>query len=200
MTLFDEPINKNVLPYDGDVQYLGKIFSQAEADTYYRRLMSTIAWKNDEVIIFGKHIVTDRKVAWYGDKAHQYKYSGITREGLLFTDDLLHIKTIVENISKETFNSCLLNLYENGGQAMGWHSDDEKSLGEKNVIASVTFGAERSFSFKHKQTKEKAALYLENGSLLIMKGETQKHWLHSLPKSTKITTPRINLTFRTIKN
>ncbi|MDQ6667858.1 MAG: alpha-ketoglutarate-dependent dioxygenase AlkB, partial [Thermoproteota archaeon] len=96
------------------------------------------------------------------------------------------------------FNSCLLNLYHNGDEGIAWHSDDEKPLGENSIIASLSFGAERKFSFKHKQTKQTISVVLEHGSLLIMKDATQTNWVHSLPKSKKITRPRINLTFRTI--
>ena len=108
------------------------------------------------------------------------------------------VKQIVEKYAETKFNSCLLNLYHNGNEGMGWHSDDEKPLGKNNTIASLSFGAERKFSFKHKQTKQTVSLVLEHGSLLIMKDSTQSNWLHSLPKSKNITQPRINLTFRTM--
>jgi alkylated DNA repair dioxygenase AlkB len=104
----------------------------------------------------------------------------------------------VEGKTGGTYNSCLLNLYHNGDEGMAWHSDDEKTLGENSAIASFSFGAERKFSFKHKQTKETVSMMLEHGSLLVMKGTTQTHWLHCLPKSKRITTPRVNLTFRTM--
>ena len=105
---------------------------------------------------------------------------------------------LLQQVTGETFNSCLLNLYHSGGEGMAWHSDGEKDLKKNGAIASMTFGAERKFSFKHKETKETISLTLEHGSLLIMKGETQKHWLHRLPPTKLITQPRINLTFRTI--
>ena len=188
----------NLLPADGIVHYYGKVFNQDESNVFYDSLMRTIVWKNDEAVIFGKHIVTKRKVAWYGDKPYEYEYSNITKRALLWTNDLLTLKNKIEHISNETFNSCLLNLYHNGSEGMAWHSDDEKDLKRNGAIASVTFGAERKFAFKHKLTKETVTLTLEHGSLLIMKGTTQTHWLHRLPPTTRVSTPRINLTFRTI--
>ena len=161
-------------------------------------LLQEIPWKNDEAVIFGKHFITKRKVAWYGDNQFSYTYSNITKEALPWTKELLELKAIAEKLASATFNSCLLNLYHNGSEGMAWHSDDEKSLGRNSPIASMSFGAERKFSFKHKQTKETRSLLLEHGSLLVMKGEVQQHWLHSLPKSLKVKSPRINLTFRTI--
>ena len=147
---------------------------------------------------FGKHVTTKRKVAWYSESEYLYTYSSTTKRALAWTKELSELKQIVEKYAGTKFNSCLLNLYHNGNEGMGWHSDDEKPLGKNNTIASFSFGAERKFSFKHKQTKQTVSLILEHGSLLIMKGVTQSNWLHSLPKSKNITQPRINLTFRTI--
>lgn len=189
----------NLLPHDGIVNYYGKVFTSSQARDYFDLLLNTIEWKHDEVIIFGKHIVTKRKVAWYGDKGCTYTYSNLSREPLPWTSELLELKKHVEQVSGFLFNSCLLNLYQSGEEGMSWHSDDEKELGNENTIASVSLGAERKFSFKHKRTKENISLVLEDGSLLIMRSATQANWLHALPKSKKITEPRINLTFRTIR-
>ena len=200
MTLFNEYRVSNILNKDGTVNYYGKILSSEEANQYFSSLMSNIQWEKDEVIIFGKHITTRRKVAWYGDSEYLYTYSNTTKRALAWTKELSELKQIVEEYAGTKFNSCLLNLYHNGNEGMGWHSDDEKSLGKNNnTIASLSFGAERKFSFKHKQTKQTVSLVLEHGSLLIMKDATQTNWLHSLPKSKNITQPRINLTFRTIR-
>jgi alkylated DNA repair dioxygenase AlkB len=117
---------------------------------------------------------------------------------LAWTKELLELKKITEDITGTTFNSCLLNLYHTGEEGMAWHSDDEKSLGKDSAIASLSFGAERKFLLKHKQTKQSISILLESGSLLVMKGATQTNWLHSLPKTTKVTKPRVNLTFRTM--
>jgi len=189
---------ENLLPQDGIVNYYGKIFSEKEADFYLEKLLSTIEWKNDEAIIYGKHIITKRKAAWYGDSNYSYTYSNTTKHALPWTAELMLLKERVEELTKAKFNSCLLNLYHDGNEGMAWHSDDEKSLGKNTTIASLSFGAERKFSLKHKITKETVSVLLESGSLLVMKGSTQTHWQHSLPKTTKVKTPRVNLTFRTI--
>lgn len=196
MTLFENEII-NILPYDGTAIYFGKIFTEQEASYYFDLLLKTISWQNDEAIIYGKHYITARKVAWYGSDNYAYTYSNTTKQAIPFTKELLILKSKAEEYSQTIFNSCLLNLYHNGDESMAYHSDDEKSLGENTVIASLSFGAERKFSFKHKQTGEVVFVSLEHGSLLLMKDTTQTYWLHSLPKSKKITSPRINLTFRT---
>ncbi|OAD90384.1 DNA methylase [Aequorivita soesokkakensis] len=200
MNMFNVEFNskKNLLPKDGMVNYFGRVFSEEEANRYYENLLNKIDWKNDEAIIYGKKIITKRKVAWYGDKEFEYTYSKITKKASLWTPELLELKRTVEEKSSETFNSCLLNLYHSGEEGMAWHSDAEKDLKKNGAIASISFGAARKFAFKHKQTKETISLNLEHGSLLIMKGTTQTHWLHRLPPTTKVNTPRVNLTFRTI--
>lgn len=195
---FEMDAERNLLPKDGTVNYYGKVFSEEDANSYYKILLNTIDWKNDEAIIFGKKIVTKRKVAWYGDREFDYTYSKITKKALVWTPELLQLKSHIEAKSGETFNSCLLNLYHSGEEGMAWHSDGEKDLKKNGAIASVSFGAERKFAFKHKETKETVSLNLEHGSLLIMKGITQIHWLHRLPPTTKAHSPRVNLTFRTI--
>lgn len=188
----------NLLPKDGTVNYYGKIFSLEEATHFYKILLETIEWKNDEAIIFGKKILTKRKVAWYGEEEFEYTYSKTTKKALPWTNKLLELKKKVEEKTGEKFNSCLLNLYHNGSEGMAYHSDGEKDLKKNGAIASLSFGAERKFSFKHKTAKDKVELLLENGSLLVMKDKTQSFWLHRLPPTTKILMPRINLTFRTI--
>ena len=200
MNLFEYEFDseKNWLPKDGTVNYYGKLFIGEVADNYFIKLSQNIEWKNDEIIIFGKHIVTKRKVAWYGEKEFKYTYSKITKLALGWTKELLEIKEAIENKTGESFNSCLLNLYHNGDENMSWHSDDEKDLKKNSAIASLSLGAERKFTFKHKESKEKVALVLGHGSLLLMKHETQSHWLHQLPKTKLIKSSRINLTFRTI--
>ncbi|QMU65688.1 MAG: alpha-ketoglutarate-dependent dioxygenase AlkB [Flavobacteriaceae bacterium] len=198
MDLFYPTIIKNILPYDGETIYHGLIFNKKECEHYYKTLLETAQWKNDEAIIFGKHYTTKRKVAWYGDANFSYTYSNVTKQAHIWTKELLVLKKEVEKETGVIFNSCLLNLYHTGAEGMTWHSDDEKSLGEHTTIACVTLGAERKFSFKHKKTKQKIDIILESGSLLVMKGITQSHWLHRLPLTKKVHTPRISLTFRTI--
>ena len=200
MQLFDFESDStiNLLPQDGTVNYYGKIFSSEEADIYYQYLFNKIPWKSDEAVIFGKLIETKRKIAWFGDKEFEYTYSGRTKRALKWTLELLELKKKTEELTGETFNSCLLNLYHDGSEGMAYHSDGEKDLKKNGAIASLTFGAERKFSFKHKTAKEKVELILEHGSLLVMKDQTQTHWLHRLPPTKKVNSPRINLTFRTI--
>ncbi|HUH18660.1 alpha-ketoglutarate-dependent dioxygenase AlkB family protein [Albibacterium sp.] len=200
MDLFNNEIdvNRNFLPKDGTVNYYGKLIPLKEADYYLEALLNRIEWKNDEAVIFGKRIITKRKVAWYGDKPFEYTYSNTTKSALPWTKELLELKAMVEDRVGEKFNSCLLNLYHSGDEGMAWHSDAEKDLKKNGAIGSLSFGAERKFAFKHKETKETVSLYLEHGSLLIMKDATQTHWLHRLPPSKLISRPRVNLTFRTI--
>lgn len=198
---FDQNLNpeKNLLPLDGTVNYYGRVLEPELADEFYNSLLHNIDWKNDEAVIFGKKIITKRKVAWYGDKDFEYTYSKSTKTALPWTDDLLELKKIAEQKTGETYNSCLLNLYHSGDEGMAYHSDGEKDLKKNGAIASLSFGAERKFSFKHKYTGQKVELLLEHGSLLVMKDQTQSFWLHRLPPTKKIATPRINLTFRTIE-
>ena len=199
MNLFDqENTNHNILPYQGEAIYYGFALSQNQADNYFNTLLNNVAWQNDQVIIFGKLITTKRKMAWYGSKPFKYSYSNTHKIAIPFTPELLELKAIVEKISGFTYNSCLLNLYHSGEEGMSWHTDNEKELEKNGAIASLSLGATRIFSFKNKQTKYKIDVVLHPGSLLVMQGDTQQHWLHSLPTTKKVTQPRINLTFRTI--
>ncbi|ANH81765.1 DNA methylase [Niabella ginsenosidivorans] len=188
----------NLLPYDGIVYYYGKLFDTKIANVYFQNLLEHISWRNDAAVIFGKKIITKRKVAWYGDAPFEYTYSSTTKRALPWTKELLQLKKICEEQTGETFNSCLLNRYHTGEEGMAWHCDEERELKKNGAIASLSFGAERKFLFKHKVTGEKADCFLEQGSLLVMKGPTQTYWLHRLPPTKKVHTERINLTFRTI--
>ncbi|OAQ39308.1 DNA methylase [Pedobacter psychrophilus] len=198
MDLFNPFVNHNLLPKDGEVIYYGPIISIQQANNFLQQLLDNIQWKNDEAVIFGKHIITKRKVAWYADANFSYTYSKTTKQALLWTKSLLELKSLVEEKTKTTYNSCLLNLYHNGDEGMGWHSDDEKELTKNGSIASLSLGAERKFLLKNKTDKQLISVFLENGSLLEMKGTTQTNWLHRLPPTKKVNTPRINLTFRKI--
>ena len=200
MELFDFPSDPsvNLLPGEGIVNYYGKLMSASEANAMAQALLDRIEWRNDEAVIYGKRIITKRKVAWYGEEPFSYTYSNTTKTALPWTPELLFLKNLAEKHSGETYNSCLLNLYHDGSEGMAWHSDGEKDLRKNGAIGSLSFGAERKFCFKHKKSGEKIEVFLEAGSLLVMKGETQTHWLHRLPPTTKVHQPRINLTFRTI--
>ena len=200
MDLFSTPENENLLPFDGEVTYSPNFLSNKKAVELFTHLLDEIEWQQDEVRMFGKTIITKRKVAWYGDEPYEYIYSNTRKVALAWTAHLLEIKQAVEAETGILFNSCLLNLYHDGTEGMGWHSDDEKPLGTQPVIASVSLGATRKFAFKHKLTKQSVSLILENGSLLLMQGKTQDAWLHALPKMAKVKGMRINLTFRRIEN
>lgn len=199
MHLFETDNTPNLLPYDGDVQYFGKVYTHTEAHHFLQILTETISWKPDEIMMFGKLIITKRKAAWYGSQPFPYTYSKVTKVALPWTPELLLLKGRAEAVTRETYNSCLLNLYHTGDEAMSWHSDDEKEIVPNSAIASFSFGAERKFSFRHKQTKHTTSLLLEHGSLLVMKGTTQTNWLHKLPPTKTFKTTRINLTFRKMK-
>ena len=186
----------NILPQDGIALYYEKIVTDDEVKKLYDALLNNIHWENERVIMFGKEIVTKRKVAFFSDSSISYRYASKTKIGLPWTSTLLTIKNRVESITKESYNACLLNLYHNGEESMGWHSDNEKEIITNSSIASLSLGANRKFSFKHKLSKETVSIELENGSLLEMKGSVQTHWWHALLKSKKVTAARINLTFR----
>jgi alkylated DNA repair dioxygenase AlkB len=197
-----EPIN--ILPCDGEVKYYGEVMPEEQAEKYFMLLLNELAWRCDQAVIFGKLINTKRKVAWYADTQNgqpfSYTYSNVTKQSLPFTPELMVLKKLVELNTGESYNSCLANLYHSGEEGMAWHSDGEKDLKENGAIASLSFGATRKFAFKHKANKNVIALPLKPGSLLVMKGITQHHWLHRLPPTKIVLQPRINLTFRTIVN
>ena len=186
----------NCLPKDGIAYYFGPVFNAAEQEHYFKELLNSIGWESDYVTLFGKTHITDRKMAFYGDHGVQYKYAGKGYKALEWTEELIELKKHTEFITGENYNACLLNLYHSGKEGMGWHSDNEQEMISMGSIASLSFGATRPFYFKHRITGEKHQIDLEQGSLLEMKGETQRYWLHQLPKRLRITTPRINVTFR----
>ncbi len=198
MDLFEgsRAVPRNLLHRDGWAQYFDDFLSIDEANQYFQTFMHCIDWQHDRAKIMGKTITTKRKVAWYGDRSYAYRYSGTTKVALPWTPELVDIKQAVEITSGDRFNACLMNLYHHGSEGMAWHSDAERELKAGATIASVSLGAERKFAFKHKKTAEKVEVFLQQGSLLLMKGQTQRHWLHRLPPTTKVTSPRINLTFR----
>jgi alkylated DNA repair dioxygenase AlkB len=187
-----------LLPHDGIAEYYGIIIPEKESEILFNELLEKINWKNDEAIIFGRHIITKRKVAWYADQNFSYTYSRKTRQALPWIKELTTLKKLSESLTQATFNSCLLNLYHDGNEGVAWHSDDEKTLASDAAIASLSFGAERKFSFRHKKTKQTISLTLPSGSLMVMRGKTQQNWVHSLPKMKGVKNARINLTFRTM--
>ena len=150
MDLFATSKQTNLLPCDGEVIHWGFLYDLATCGELFEELRHTIDWQNDVLVIFGKKIVTTRKVAWYGDNNLQYSYSNTIKTALPWTETLDKIKADVFKLSGLRFNSCLLNLYPSGMEGMGWHSDDEPELGENPVIASLSLGATRKFKFRHK--------------------------------------------------
>lgn len=198
MLVSDSDFTQNMLPLDGEVYYIRNFISESKQLYFLKALTENISWQHDELLMFGKTITTKRKVAWYADSGIHYTYSKKTKVGLPWIKELVEIKLLIEKELNQKFNSCLLNLYHDGDEGMGWHSDDEKELGVNPFIASLSFGDTRKFIFKHKTTKQLVSIFLESGSLLVMKNQTQHYWQHSIPKSKRSVFPRINLTFRWI--
>ncbi len=184
------PLNPSLIDY-------GPIFELPEAERIFNRLLAEIPWKNDTAFLYGRHIVTKRKVAWFADGDFDYNYSNTTRPSLPWTPLLQELRSKVSSVFGYDYNSVLLNLYSNGSESMGWHSDDEKGLGEAPNIASLSFGAIRRFDIRHKRTGETVSLPLDPGRLIVMKDQSQSHWKHQVPKQLRVKEPRINLTFRT---
>ncbi|MFN6085652.1 MAG: alpha-ketoglutarate-dependent dioxygenase AlkB family protein, partial [Fluviicola sp.] len=156
-------LNTNLLTKDGEVIYFGVVFQQEEIESLFSKLQNEIEWKHDQALIYGKLITTKRKVAWYANKEFSYTYSKVTKTALLFPQWLIELKEKVESLTQVKYNSCLLNFYSDGGEGMTYHSDAEKELKKNGSIASLSFGAERNFVFKHKTSGEKVSVFLESG-------------------------------------
>lgn len=201
MNLFAPTPSENLLPYDGIVNDFGEVIDRP--NELYAALLTNLPWQSDVVTLFGKTHVTNRKIVWMGDNNVGYHYSGHTRQGVIWSPIVLAVKQQIETLLKANginaqFNACLLNFYPTGEDGLGYHADDEKELGHEPIIASVSLGAQRKFVFKHRITKDKVEISLTAGQLIVMRGQTQCHWLHTLPKTKKVAEGRINLTFRTM--
>lgn len=184
---------------DAEISYFPNLFSQEEAQAFFNTILNETNWKQDDIKVFGKTYPQPRLTALFANNNRPYSYSNITMQPKVFTDTLLKIKSKIETKVNVKFTTCLANLYRTGNDSNGWHADNEKELGKNPIIASVTFGAARYFNLKHRKDKNlKQKLLLENGSLLLMQGTTQHHWLHQIAKTKKQVEPRINLTFRII--
>ena len=193
--------NSSLIKADNlSVEYIENFFDFDQSQLYMKYLTNDIKWKREKIRMWGREIVTKKRIAWYADEGKSYTYSGSTFHPDQWNELLLEIKKHVEQYIRFQFNSVLLNEYPDGGVGMGWHSDDEKELGINPIIASVSLGAERDFLFRHKEdkSKEPVKILLKHGSLLLMMGSTQHHWHHSLPIRRKVKDRRINLTFRNI--
>lgn len=186
---------------DGEIWYMENFIPFEKANYYYQQLYNNIHWRQEEIKMFGKVFPVPRQTAWYGNEGYDYKYSGIMCNPEPWTKELLEIKKVIEHFIPEQFNSVLLNLYRNGNDKVSWHADDEPELGLNPTIASVSLGVKRRFDLKHKtDANQKLQVDLQSGSLIVMRGALQHHWLHQIPTQKKINKPRINLTFRTIKS
>ena len=186
---------------DASIHYFPEFFPAVQANGMLQKLMNGITWKQNTIKMYGKENPVPRLEAWYGDPGKSYTYSGITMQPTPWNDDLKIIKNSIEPVSGVIFNSVLINHYRDGKDRVAWHSDDEKELGKNPVIGSVSLGAERNFKLRHKQYKAnglKKQITLRHGSFLLMKGSTQHHWMHEIPRTAKTIGPRINLTFRVI--
>ena len=184
---------------DSDITYFSNFLDYENASTCFELLKSSIPWRQDEIRVYGKIYPQPRLTALYGNNNRSYSYSGITMQPLPFSETILDLKIKLSEVTPVNFTSCLINLYRDGKDSNGWHSDDEKELGQNPVIASVSLGQERYFHLKHKYLKNlKHKILLEHGSLLLMRGQTQHYWLHQIAKTTKPIGERINLTFRFI--
>lgn len=188
---------KNLLQGQGEAYYLSEFFQKPVADNYLERLMEEIEWEEAEIRMFGKLVKIPRLQAWYGNK--EYSYSGLKMTPLPWTKILTEIKERVEEFAEVTYNSVLLNLYRDGNDSMGWHSDDERELGRNPNISSLSLGEARVFQLRHRaKAFPTVKVPLQHGSLLLMKGEIQHHWQHQIAKTKRPIAPRVNLTFRTI--
>ncbi|MBC05125.1 alpha-ketoglutarate-dependent dioxygenase AlkB [Thalassospira sp.] len=192
--LFANEPPRNLLPFDGEVLLLRDIMADDEADKTFARLQSNIVWQQETAKIHGKEIAVPRLTAWYGEVA--YRYSGVYHPASPFPRIVAPLRTLAEDLAGVAFNTVLLNQYRDGRDSVSWHADDEEVLGENPVIASLTFGQERRFHFRHKKTGDRISVDLPHNSALIMSGSTQHCWVHQLPKTARQVGPRINLTFR----
>lgn len=184
---------------DADVSLYQSLYSIIEADLLFNALKKEVVWEQEEIEMYGKKHKVPRLTAWYGDKDISYTYSGITSHSRPWISCLLQIKQKIEVISQAKFNSVLLNFYRSGADGVAWHSDNEAELGDSPTIGSVSFGQTRSFQMKHKtNANERKNVSLAHGDFLLMKGCTQRHWVHQIPKSKAPMKERINLTFRRV--
>lgn len=198
--LFDSAPREQLLSLDGDVYLLTQWLPATLADDYFHELLETLAWQQSRIRMYGQEHAIPRLNAWYGDPGCRYGYSGTRFEPLPWTETLTHIRERLTATLGVAFNSMLANCYRDGRDSVAWHSDDEPELGRNPVIASVSLGATRRFTLKHKSRRDirPLAVDLTHGSLLVMSGPTQHHWLHQVAKTTRIVDERINLTFRYI--
>lgn len=198
LDLFENPQEYHEV-HDGAFLHAQEFLKKQESDSYFKELKDKIDWHQEKMKIYGKELPFPRLTAWYGDDGKTYSFSGLTLRAKPWTDSLRDLKNRVEVKTGSIFNSVLLNRYRDGNDSISWHQDDEKDLGKDPVIASLNFGATRTFQLRHLQTKEKININLTHGSLFVMLGRLNHHWQHQVPKTKKAVGERINLTFRYIQ-
>jgi alkylated DNA repair dioxygenase AlkB len=187
----------NLLPCDGIVNDFGVVLRPAEADEMYTRLLSGLPWRPDVAMVNDVAVETARHALWYAERPFRYVHSGVARVADAWPGDLLDdVRRLAEDLARARFDSCVLNLYHDGSEGMAWHSDSEAAYGPHTTIASLSLGATRKFAFLHKRTRERRDMMLHHGQFIVMRGETQRHWLHAVAKTTTVSIPRISLTFR----
>jgi len=186
---------------DAEVYYLCHLPLVQPHHVVMNQLIAEVPWRTEHIVVWGRTYPQPRLIAWYGDAGMNYTYSGIQLTPLPWTETLLDIKSRVEAVTRTDFNSVLLNYYRDHRDSMGLHSDDEPELGEQPILASLSLGEERIFILKHKRDKalKPVCLKLASGSLLLMKGDTQRYWKHGIDKEARPCGPRVNLTFRRIR-
>ncbi len=196
--LFKSLHEKNDLKLpDADIAYYPNFLNSSQATSLFNLLYKNINWQQDTIKVYGKNFLQPRLTHLFANNKLPYSYSNITMYPSIFPLSLKKIKEEVEKLANCKFTTCLLNLYRNGQDSNGWHADNEKELGVNPIIASLSLGQTRNFHLKHRRNKDlKKKIELTHGSLLIMGGATQHHWLHQIPKTKKTVSPRINLTFR----
>ena len=192
------PDLSNLAPYDGQLYWLPGFYSSQQADLHFEHLKEHIAWQTERLFLFGRWLEVPRLMAWYGDSNAEYRYSNVTHSPLPWSAELEPLRKDMQSLCGQTFNSVLANLYRNGHDSMGCHADNEKVLGDRPLIASLSFGETRLLRFHHPASNHRLNLELAHGDVLIMAGELQHHWRHELPKTRRPKRARINLTFRRI--
>ena len=199
MSLFESPVSE-LLPYDGSALFYSWVLEDRDAVQIFNDLNGALPWEARTLRMFGKEIPQPRLISWFADPGCDYSYSGISMNLNPWTQQLLELKALSEKFSGAQFNSLLVNLYRNGSDKNSWHSDDEPELGIEPCIASLSLGATRRFKFRHRESKEVVECSLPSGSLVVMSGLSQKMWQHEVPRESKVTEPRINLTFRRVRD
>ncbi|MEY3287969.1 MAG: hypothetical protein RLZZ419_211 [Pseudomonadota bacterium] len=188
----------NRVAFDGELFLIKQFYSLPESDQLFAAFETGLAWQEETIFIFGKQVKVPRLMCWYGDPDACYQYSGVNHSPIPWNAELQLVREKIEQQCGNAFNSVLANLYRDGKDSMGRHTDDEKELGVNPVIASLSLGDERLFKLHHKKSKQTVDIILGHGDLLVMAGTLQHHWMHSIPKTKKFKRPRINLTFRKI--